>query len=277
MEMWQTRQRDSRYRLARRRLYRIANNYGLWLCVILVILLYVYQVYPKRWIYPMLYGKPFTRQLTVSHSDRYKDVVAPEFEYKRGGYTYSLLPRTKYAVTARVAFVDNHNTIFNKFFRERSQVRYNNLAPHDLLLLNGDMARSEIFKKFKFKHKKRTTQVLCKSAKYKKSFMSAYMDEEKAKKDNKKYNDCRQYIKEEEYGNYQTIPATEHVNKALSMIVKGDIVYLEGYLVDVPAMQLQTETRKNQVNENYKANALNPGISFILYTTRVIVNNYIYE
>ena len=193
------------------------------------------------------------------------------------GKKYMLVPKTRYAVTGRVGIVDSYDTLFNKFYRGHSQSAYINLVPQDIFLVIGDMARDDIFQKFKFEHEERLGRVLCKGVKYRTSFFSFRMSEEEAQKNMEKLNACNQYINQSEQYNYHPIPATKRINKALSMLVPGDVVYLEGYLVDVPSMRLKTGTRKDQYHENMIVSGRAPGMCFILYTTKVMLNGRVYE
>ena len=107
--------------------------------------------------------------------------------------------------------------------------------------------------------------------------MTFAMSEKEAHENMEKLESCHPYIKQSEQNNYHPIPATKNVDKALSMLLPGDIVYIEGYLVDVPQMRLKTGTRKDQYHENMIVNGMAPGMCFILYTTKIVLNGWIYE
>ena len=68
----------------------------------------------------------------------------------------------------------------------------------------------------------------------------------------------------------------EKINKALHMLLPEDIIYIEGYLVDVLSMGLKTGTRKQQQHD-YLISGYNPGMCFVLYTTKIIFNGRIYQ
>lgn len=238
---------------------------------------FFFPAYWKRAVYPYLFGKKTNEVLQISSHDYFEDVNAPMFVFTRGKYSYYLVPKTRYAVTGRVGILDHYDTLWNRFFRGQFQGDYINLVPRDIFLVIGQMAQKDIFKKFKFDHEERLGRVLCKGVKYRTSFMSAYRNQEEAEKSQANFKACHQYIKQEEQNNYHPIPATERINKALSMLLPGDVIYLEGVLVDVPQMRLSTGTRKEQHHENMITNGMKPGKCFILYTTKVIVNGRVYE
>ncbi len=243
----------------------------------LIVFQFFFPQYLKRAVYPYLYGKKTNEVLEISAHDFFEDVSAPAFVFTRGKYAYILEPKTRYAVTGRVGILDHYDTLWNRFFRGQFQGKYINLVPRDIFLVIGQMAQKEVFKKFKFEHEERLGRVLCKGVKYRTSFMSAYKNQEEAEKSQANFRECHQYIKQEEQNNYHPIPATERINKALSMLLPGDLVHLEGILVDVPQMRLNTGTRKEQYHENMIVNGMAPGMCFILYTTKVMFNGRIYE
>ena len=242
-----------------------------------LLLCFMFPQYARRLVYPHLIGQPTKKNLQISANDFFEDVTAAPFKYERGNRTYTLLPRTKYAVTGRVGIIDDYDTLWNKIYRGQFQGEYITLVPRDLMVVIGQMGRPEIFKMFEFEHEERLGRVLCKGVKYRTSFMPSFMSAKKASENWHKYQECNQYIKNEEYNNYHPIPANERINKALGMLVKGDVVHIEGILVDVPEMGLNTGTRKEQTHRNMAVNGMAPGMCFILYTTRVILNNRMYE
>ena len=253
------------------------RRYKKQIILIFLVLLFLFPAYFKRAVYPYLYGKKYEGQLEISQRDFFEDVKGNPFYFSRGKYTYVLEPKTRYAATGRVGILDHYDTLWNRFFRGQFQGKYINLVPRDIFLVIGQMAQKEVFKKFKFEHEERLGRVLCKGVKYRTSFMSAYKNEEEAERSQANFRECHQYIKQEEQNNYHPIPATERINKALSMLLPGDLVHLEGILVDVPQMRLNTGTRKEQYHENMIVNGMAPGMCFILYTTKVIFNGRVYE
>ena len=253
------------------------KKYALHIVFVLLVLLYFFPQYAKRTLLSPFISQKYDAVLEISAQDYFGDVANTPFVFERNSKQYTLVPQTRYAVTGRVGIVERYDTLWGKFYRGHSQKDYINLVPQDVFLVIGDMAKDEIFKKFVFEHEERLGRVLCKGVKYRKSFMPSAMSRQEAKENWEKYQECNRFIKQNELNNYHPIPANERINQALLMLTKGDVVYLEGLLVDVPQMRLKTGRRKNQYHENMIAGGVNPGMCFILYTTRVILNGRIYE
>ena len=276
-EIWQKRLKQSQIRIQNKKQYSKYKSLAVKIGLGLLVLHLLFPQYLRRAIYPFLYGKSTAKQLQISTEDYFEDVKMPLVAFERGGKTYLLQPRTKYFVTGRVGIIDDYSTIRNKIFRGQFQGEYINLVPRDLMLVIGKMAEPEVFKLFKFAHEERMGQVLCKGVKYNKSFVPVMLSEKEYQKNQRIYANCMQYMKDDELNNYHPIPANERINKALSMLLPGDVVYLEGVLVDVPQLGLHTGTRKMQQHKDQVVSGYEAGMCFILYTTRVIVNQRIYE
>lgn len=245
--------------------------------IVLILLYLIFPQYPKRITYPFLFGKRSSTPMQISDEDYFQDIDTAPIEFKKGKYSYILLPKVRYSVTGRVGYVDHYDTLWNKLYRGHTQKSYINLVPNDIFLVIGNMAKPEIFSMFKFEHEERGGSVLCKGVKYRKSFMTSYKSQEEAEESRKNYEHCHPYIKQEELNNYHPIPATPKINLGLSTLLPNDILYMEGYLVDVPQLGLNTGTRKEQHHTNMITNGYNPGKCFILYTTKIIINGIIYE
>lgn len=277
-EIWQKMLLQSKNRIEEKKRRRQKIMTAMTKAILSLLLLYlVFPQYFRQIIYSPFISKPATQPLQISTADSFEDVAPSSFQFKRGKYTYTLMPRTKYSVTGRVGIIDDYDTLFNRFYRGQFQGEYITLVPRDILLVIGQMAEPRVFAMFDFKHEERMGAVLCKGVKYKTSFMPSFMSAKDAEKNMKKYSECSQYIKKDEYNNYHPIPANERINKALSMLKKGDVVHLEGILVDVPTMRMKTGTRKEQTHGNMMIDGYAPGMCFILYTTKVILHNRVYE
>jgi len=281
-EIWQQRLKRSQERIeekkSRKHKLAVLWDYAKKLLLILVVVQIFYPEYLKRMIYPYIYGKPTTEKMQISAEDFFEDINAPAFRFDKDGWSYALYPRTKYAVTGKVGIVDHYDTIFGKIFRGQFQGEYINLVPQDLFIVIGDLAKPEVFNLFKFEHQERLGIIKCKGVKYRDSFMSGFFSSmseyEKSKENEAK---CQPYMKNENCNNYHPIPANKNIDKALHQIVAGDVVHLEGILVDVPQMGMKTGTRKNQYHKELYGGRGGAGMCFILYTTKVILNNRIYE
>ena len=244
---------------------------------ILIILQFMFPQYLKRVVYPYFLGKKAEELQVISQEDFFEDVGAIPFHYQRNGKDYILVPRAKYLVTGRVGIVDNYDGLWTKFYRGYVQGDYINLVPRDVVLVIGQMADPEVFNLFDFEHEERMGGAKCKGVKYRESFMSFYSSRREMEESERNLAICEPYIKAKEYNNYHPIPANETINMAMSMLLYGDVVTLEGILVDVPQMGLDTGTRKEQVHEKFRINGQKPGKCFVLYTTKVIINGFVYE
>lgn len=242
----------------------------------LLMLLFLFPEYPKRLIYPFLFGQKTTENLKISQDGNYEDVSPNIFNFTRNNYFYKLQPKTKYNITAKIGYVDHYDTLFNKIYRGHSQNNYINLVPIDLLLIYGDMAKPDIYKLFEFDHEERLGIIKCKGVKYKESFFSFYSSDSEREESEKNSAICTPHINENQFNNYHPIPANEKINKGLHTLLAGDVVYLEGYLVDVPSMGMHTGTRTSQ-RHDYVMSGQNPGMCFILFTTKLIINGYAYQ
>lgn len=276
-EIWQKQLDESKIRILEK---KQRSKYKSWLLKIGVCLLILYLLFPqylRRMVYPFMFGKPTAEPLQISVADEFEDITAAPFKYTRGGQVYVLQPRTKYKVTGRVGIIDDYSTLRNRIFRGQFQGNYINLVPRDLFLVIGKLADPQVFKLFEFEHEERMGTMLCKGVEYSKSFMPKMLSEKEYQKSQEKYKNCQRYMNGADLNNYHPIPANERINKALSMLVAGDVVHLEGILVDVPAMRLNTGTRKNQKHKDQVVSGYEPGMCFILYTTKVILNGRVYE
>ena len=281
-EVWQQRLKQSQERIRdktlRRRKLVVLWSYAKKLLIILIIVQIFFPEYLKRMIYPYIYGKATTEKVQISSEDSFEDINEPRFRFDKDGWSYVLYPRTKYSVTGRIGIVERYDTLFGKIFRGQFQGDYINLVPLDLFIVINELAKPEIFKMFRFVHEERMGGIRCKGVKYRESvmsgFFSSWSEYEKSKANLAK---CQPYMKDEYLNNYHPIPANKNVDKALHQIVAGDVVHLEGVLVDVPQMGLKTGTRKNQYHKELYGGRGGAGMCFILYTTKVILNNRIYE
>ena len=247
------------------------------LCAILIVWIFFYPQYWKRLVYPQVIGEKAQSNQKISTQDFFENVNVSDIEITRNGKRYRLEPKVAYKVTGRVGIVDNYDGLLNKIYRWQAQGNYINLVPRDIFIVIGKMAEPQVFEMFDFKHEERMGSVLCKGVKYKTSFMSFFQDEKDFQQSKENYEKCNPYIKDDELNNYHPIPATENINRALSMLVKGDVVSLEGLLVDVPELGLSTGTRKNQVHKDMIVNGDNPGKCFVLYTTKVTIDGFDYK
>jgi len=249
-----------------------------WFWGLIVILLMLYPQSWKRLVYPILIGKKVAQPQEISQKDYYEVLEKQKITIERGGKKHQLLLNVAYSVTGRIGIVEHYDGWWNRLYRGHSQKDYINLVPRDIVLVIGKMAEPDIFKMFDFVHEERNGGVKCKGVKYKDSFMSFYKDRNEAIQSETNYKKCSQYFKEEEYTNYHPIPATENINRVLSMLIKGDVVSLEGFLLGVPDNKLSDiERRKLWTYDDMVVNGIHPRKCFTIYVTKIIVNGVEYE
>ena len=275
--VWEERLAESQEKIAQNKAKRqkIKSRFINIFVLAVIYLLFIRPQYWKRLIYPHIYGTPTNQQLTISEQDSFEDLPpdTPHMYIKYDdSYTYELTPKTKYSVTGKIGYAEPYDGIWNRIYRNHSQKDYIDLVPIDFVIVIGNMAKPEIYKMFKFDHEERAGFVGCKGIKYNSIIWTKRGQRKMAEIAAK----CNPFIKDEEYNNYHPIPANENIRKAFHMLLPNDVVYLEGILVDVEPLGLVTGTRKNQVHK-YLIRGFNPGMCFVLYTTKIIFNNHIYE
>lgn len=254
----------------------------------IAVVLAIYLLFPQYWkaaIYPFLYGRQSGGEQKISAEDFFEDVQSEPFYFERNGSSYYLIPKTAYRATGRVGITDRYDGWWNKFFRgysqDASQKLYIDLVPQDVFLVTGQMAEPEVFKMFDFVHEERSGGVRCKGVKYYTSFMSSFgMSPKKWQQSRENYDKCNPFISDKEYNNYHPIPANKNINAALSMLKHGDLVSIEGVLVDVAVdgkTYLETATRHSQTHPWARIGGRQSGWCFVIYTTKIIVNGVLYE
>ena len=256
------------------------KKYSFRFFLILFIFCFFWPQYWKRLVYPFIYGKYTNQELEISAQDSFEDLPdnTPPIYFKYDSYTYELTPKTKYSVTGKIAYVEPYDGIWNRFYRNHSQKHYINIVPIDFFIVIGNIAKPEIYKMFEFGHEERAGFIRCRGVKYKTSVFSMFLSEKEYRKSAENEAKCAPFFKPEDYNNYHPIPANENIRKAFHMLLPKDVVYLEGILVDVNSMGLDlvTGTRKLQ-HHKYIIAGYNPGMCFVLYTTKIIFNNHVYE
>lgn len=227
-----------------------------YLIYAVVLLIFLYPEIIKRPLYPLLFGQRTTETLSISAQDKIEDIETTKpLNYTAKKHTVQLHPVAKYAVTGKSVFIDRYGTLFEKIAYGHNKYRmlYSAISPADIAIFHGKAAADEVLKTCKFKHEYRTLWTQCQT--------------------NPDRND---------YNNYHLIPATPKVRRALEIIMPDDIIHIEGLLVDVSSAEyanfsLQTGRRQDAIHKHQFAGGQYTGMCFILYTTKIIVNGYIYE
>ncbi len=247
--------------------------------IFLFLFCFFYPQYPKKLFYPFIYGEKSSVKISPSDEEYFNDIEAEPLQLYRDKYSYVLLPKVEYHGTHRVGYVDSYDTMFNKFYRGQFQGDYIALVPQDIYLVNGILAEPYPFSLFDFHHEERIGSMRCKGVSYSDSFVGGIFTSQSTMEESAKLlKECNLYDKHEYHNNFHPIPASENINKAFHIAVPGDIIYLEGYLSDVQNMHMETATRKGQQHPVFRVGGkLTSDWGFILYTTKVILNDYVYE
>ncbi len=254
------------------------NKIYVWRKRFFYVLLIFCICYPQHWqrlIYPYIYGKRTEQNLDSFYDEYFEDIEAESFEISRDKYSYTLTPTVKYHGTHRIGFVDIYDTFWNKIYRGQFQGKYIARTPVDLFLVNKELADPEIFKLFEFDHEERMGFIKCKGVKYQENWYPVSMSKEEYEENKRLKAKCDEYSdfwKKQNHDNYHPIPATESINKALHIARQNDVIYLEGYLVDVNGEKMPT--RKGMSYQNKETLT---GWCLTVYVTKVILNGFVYE
>ena len=156
---------------------------------------------------------------------------------------------------ARVVYIDKYDKLFS------SQDYYSNplydlFSPIDLTVFIGSMADN--WKNFHVDHERR----------------GAIVSLEK-EKTSKLYND-------NEWQNLHIIPKNTNIYKGIKTIRKGDIIKINGYLVDWQGLgdysYFRIETARGFAEDSQiKSGGQPTGLCMQVYITQLVVNGYVYE
>jgi hypothetical protein len=159
--------------------------------------------------------------------------------WEENGMTWTMQPRASYRIAARV--------LGNKpYYDWQSSV-----SPRDLALAWGDMSNPSVDEWIYGRQANRWYRYEWDSTP---PYSSSYIASHTA--------------------NVHIIPATDNLDKALRQVEKGDLVYLEGYLVD---LQVRDGDRVGHVNTSLTRDDTGAGACEILYVKRLILDGRLYE
>ena len=225
-----------------------------------VVFLFFYPAYLYRLIYPYIFAKPVAGKLQISDKDFFADLEnTKDFQIKSSKATFILTPQVKYAVTGKVAYVERYSGWWEKFAHghDKAHTLYNYFSPMDLTLVYGPLANKEKYQYINFDHEYRAAKM---------TYSRAVITHE----------ELINYL-----NNYHIIPANRRVKRGLDTIITDDTIYIEGYLVNVKAVEepwfvLNTGLRHDQWHKELYGGNYAP-MCFILYTTKLIIKNRVYE
>ena len=233
----------------------IKHLYGIFaLCALFV---FFYPQYLRSLVYPYILGMPTEERLEISQYDSIKNVTFDSFLYENGHEPVILTPKATYRLTARILDLERYDTLFEKFYHgyDKERMLYNSIAPLDLVLGFSDMAKPEILKHYKFEHQWRGSIYKCNPCD---GNAQAYMN------------------------NYHIIPGSFVLRKAFEMLMKNEPIYLEGYLVDVqakniPHFRLHTGLSHGSFHDDQLLGGQTTGMCFVLYVTKMVYKDRIYQ
>lgn len=225
-----------------------------------LIFLFFYPAYVYRLIYPYVFGKQINGRLEISNKDYFNELQNPQdIRIKTSKMTYILSPQVKYAVTGKVAYVERYSGWWEKFAHgyDPSHMLYNNLSPIDLTLVYGPLANKDKYQYIIFDHEYRTAKM---------TYSQAHIS----------HQELIDYL-----NNYHIIPANNRIKRALDTIITDDTLYIEGYLVNVRAVEeprffLETGIKHDQWHKELYGGNYAP-MCFVLYMTKIIMKHRVYE
>lgn len=159
--------------------------------------------------------------------------------WEENGMTWTMQPRASYQIAARV--------LGNKrYFDWQSGV-----VPRDLALAWGDMSNSAVDENIHWWQSNRWYRYeLSHALSYSQSYINSHT------------------------ANVHIIPATDNLDKAMRQLEENDLVYLEGYLVDLKVVD---GTRVGQIQTSLSREDTGDGACEILYVEQLMVNGQVYE
>lgn len=158
--------------------------------------------------------------------------------WEENGMTWTIQPQASYQIAARV--------LGNKRYYDWQS----NVVPRDLALAWGDMSDPSVDEWIHWRQSGRWYHYDWNSGAYSRSYITGHS------------------------ANVHIIPATDNLDKALRQVEKDDLVYLEGYLVD---LQVRDGDRVGHVNTSLSREDTGAGACEVLYVERLVVNGRLYE
>ena len=164
--------------------------------------------------------------------------MAAPIVWEENGMTWTMQPQASYRIAARI--------LGNKRYYDWQS----SVVPRDLALAWGDMSDPSVDEWIHWRQSGRWYFYHWNSEAYGRSYIAGHT------------------------ANVHIIPATENLDKALRQVHKDDLVYLEGYLVD---LQVQEGARVERVSTSLSREDTGAGACEILYVERLIINSQLYE
>lgn len=179
-----------------------------------------------------------------------------------GGYEIEYQIRRKYKVRGRIVFVDRNDGIVNTWYHAAANEGvklYNAVASVDVSVIHGATAEDGNWQKLEFKHEER-------------GLIWRYRYADKPVVNNREIN------------NNHVIPATTAVRRAVDVMKVGEIVEMEGYLMDWKGtgkfswFNVQTATEPGELHsEQLYGGVPGAGLCRQFYVTKVCFDGYCFE
>lgn len=231
--------------------------------IALIIFCCIVYVVGKRPLYQHLWGKYTGEQVEIGEEkfERFPDNQSWN-KAQIGGYDIKYVMRRKYSVKGRVVFVDWYDGAIKTWYHSAANEGvklYNAVASVDLSLIHGATAKDGNWKKIKFDHEER-------------GLIWSY-----------KYAD-NPIVNDNEINNNHVIPANNAIKRAIAIMKVGDIVEVEGYLMDWKGtgefswFSIETATEPGQIHEKQLYGG-RPGAGYCrqFYVTKITFDGYTFE
>ena len=224
-----------------------------------VVFLYLYPTPLYRLLVPLFSDTSAspTALASAEHIEEIKN--AQTFTLQRQDYTYNLLPRAKYELYGRIIDLERYHGLWERFAHDYDQSRmiYNALSPLDLVIGYGQMAEPKQIAQFRFKHEYR---LMWWQPKTKLPNMVTLLSQ---------------------FNNFHIIPATPRLALATKALMRGDMVRLKGFLVDVTTplfdwWKLTTGTGHHQYHKEFYGGQY-ATMCFVVYVQEMQIGRNIYK
>ena len=231
--------------------------------IILIISCCLFYWFGKKTVYQFLWGEYTGQQIEIGEEkfERFPD-NQPWDKAQIGGYDIKYVMRRKYSVRGRVVFVDWYDGAIKTWYHSAANEGvklYNAVASVDLSLIHGATAKDGNWKKIKFDHEER-------------GLTWSY-----------KYAD-NPIVNNHEINNNHVIPANLAIKKAIAIFKVGDIVEIEGYLMDwkgtgkFSQFNIETAKEPGDIHEKQLYGG-RPGAGYCrqFYVTKITFDGYTFE
>lgn len=223
--------------------------------IVAVVLCLVLVKEGRRPLYRLIWGTP-GETYREAGGETFSAFAKPQLwmSAELGGYHVQYLLRKKYSVRGRVVYVDWNDGLVNTWYHSAANEGvklYNAVAAVDVSVIHGKTAADGNWQKIKFSH------------------------EERGLKWRYQYKD-NPVVNNDEINNNHVIPATTAVRRGIAIVKTGEIVEMEGYLMDWKGtgkfgwFNIETATEPGELHSKQLYGGI-PGAGFCrqFYVTRI--------